>query len=181
MDSLNDKEVRMKCFKDEKRKGCNRVSVLLMAVIMLSECVQAAVVPSSKQTLELKAGWNLVTLTKPLDSMSSNVQKFLALRPVRYDVGYGTYVFCERGEDVKAGVGYWVFSREKKTVELALDTTQTASEPSLKKGWNLVGMTDGASWPNSAVVIWAWKNGRFVQVNKTELQVGCAYWAYFNA
>ena len=180
MDSLKDKEVRMKCFKDEKRKGCNRVSVLLMAVIMLSVCVQAAVVPSSKQTLELKAGWNLVTLTKPLDSMSSNVQKFLALRPVRYDVGYGTYVFCERGEDVKAGVGYWVFSREKKTVELALDTTQTASEPSLKKGWNLVGMTDGASWPDSATAIWGWENGNFKLLEKKDLKAGNAYWAFFN-
>ena len=72
----------MKCLKEEKRSGCNRVSVLVMAVMLLSVYVQAAAVPSSKQTLEVKAGWNLITLTRPLDTMTSNVQKFLSLKPV---------------------------------------------------------------------------------------------------
>ncbi|MBR4370674.1 MAG: hypothetical protein IKS92_06470, partial [Victivallales bacterium] len=93
----------MKYFKDEKRNGCNRVSVLLMVVIMLSLCVQGAVVPVSTQTLELKPGWNLVTLMKPLDSKPVNLQKLLELKLVRYDVDCGAYVFCDRSEDVKAG------------------------------------------------------------------------------
>ena len=166
----------MRCFTDEKRNNGSRMAVLLAAVMLLSVCVQAAVVPSSKQTLELKAGWNLVTLTKPLDSMSSNVQKFLSLRPVRYDVDSGAYVFCNRLEDMKAGVGYWVFSREKKTVELALDTTQAAVEPSLEKGWNLVGMTDGAAWADSATAIWGWQDGSFKLFEKKDLKAGIAYW-----
>ena len=141
----------------------------------------SAVVPVSTLTLQLNPGWNLVTLTRPLESMQSNVNKFLALRPFAFDAKNQTYVFCARAENLKPGVGYWIYSDKSQTVELALDTTQTVGQPTLKAGWNLVGMTDGASWPNSAVVIWAWKNGRFVQVNKTELQVGCAYWAYFNA
>ena len=118
----------------------------------------------------------MVTLTKPLDSMPNNIQKFLELRPVRYDADYRTYVFCVQGEDVKAGVGYWVFSREKKTVELALDTTQTAAEPSLKKGWNLVGMTDGAAWVNSVTTIWGWQDGSFKLFEKKDLKAGIAYW-----
>ena len=166
----------MRCFINEKRNNDSRMAVLLAAVMLLSVCVQAAVVPSSKQTLELKAGWNLVTLTKPLDSMPSNIQKFLELKPIRYDADYRTYVFCVRGEDVKAGVGYWVFSREKKTVELALDTTQTAAEPSLKKGWNLVGMTDGAAWVNSVTTIWGWQDGSFKLLEKKDLKAGIAYW-----
>ena len=154
------------------------MAVLLAAVMLLSVCVQAAVVPSSKQTLELKAGWNLVTLTKPLDSMSSNVQKFLSLRPVRYDVDSGAYVFCNRLEDMKAGVGYWVFSRGAQTIELALDVNAAVDQPVLKKGWNLIGMTDGASWPNSGMVSWAWESGRFKQVDVKDLQTGQAYWAW---
>ena len=77
---------------------------------------------------------------------------------------------------MKAGVGYWVFSREKKTVELALDTTQTAAEPSLKKGWNLVGMTDGAAWVNSVTTIWGWQDGSFKLLEKKDLKAGFAYW-----
>ena len=82
-------------------------------------------------------------------------------------------------EDMKAGVGYWVFSREKKTVELALDTTQAAVEPSLEKGWNLVGMTDGASWADSATAIWGWQDGSFKLLEKKDLKAGIAYWALF--
>ena len=170
----------MNCLENEKRSGWNRVSVLMMAVMLLSVCMQAAVVPSSKQTLELKAGWNLVTLTRPLDSMSNNIQKFLSLKPIRYDIDRGAYVFSERAEDVKAGIGYWVYSREKKTVELVLDTTQTAAQPSLEKGWNLVGMTDGATWADSAMAIWGWEDGYFKLLDKNNLKNGNAYWALFN-
>ena len=169
-------EVKMKCLEDEKRSRYSSVAILWMAVMLLSVCMQAAVVPSSKQTLELKPGWNLVTLTRPLDSMANNVQKFLSLKPIRYDIDRGAYVFSERAEDVKAGIGYWVYSREKKTVELALDTTQTAAEPSLGKGWNLVGMMEGAAWADSATAIWGWDDGSFKLLEKKDLKAGIAYW-----
>ena len=173
--------MKMKCLEEEKRSGCNSVWGLVVAVMLLSVCVQAAVVPSSKQTLELKPGWNLVTLIKPLDSMPGNMQKFLSLRPIRFDIRNGAYVFCERAEDVKAGIGYWVFSRENKTVELALDTTQTATMPSLEKGWNLIGLTDDMSWPDLAKAIWSWRNGSFkLVVEKEDLKAGIAYWVFFN-
>ena len=141
----------------------------------------SAVVPVSKQTLELKPGWNLVTLIRPLESLPGNVNKFLSLNPIGFDGQCNTYMICNGAEDFKAGAAYWIFSFKSQTVELALDTTQTDVQPAVKAGWNLVGMTAGASWPNSAVVIWAWKDGRFVQVDKTAVQIGYAYWAYFNA
>ena len=168
--------MQIQYFIDEKRRGYNKVAILLVAVLLMTFCVQAAVVPSSKQTLELKSGWNLVTLMKPLDSMSGNIQNFLSLMPMRYDIGCGAYVFCERAEDVKAGVGYWVFSRGKKTVELALDTMQMAVQPSVEKGWNLVGMTDVAAWADSAMSIWGWPNGSFKLFKKKDLKIGDAYW-----
>ena len=176
----DNKETRMRCFTDEKRNNSNRMAVLMVAVMLLSVCVQAAVVPSSKQTLELKPGWNLVTLMKPLDSKPVNLQKLLELKLVRYDVDCGAYVFCDRSEDVKAGVGYWVFSQKKQTIELALDVDSAVMQPTVTKGWNLVGMTDGASWPDSAVAIWGWQDGSFKPIEKKDLKVGNAYWAFFN-
>ena len=134
----------------------------------------SAVVPVSTQTLQLRFGWNLVTLTWPLESMQSNVDKFLSLKPMAYDGDRRCYVACNRADDLNAGYGYWIFSRKSQTVELALDPNQAAVQPNLKAGWNLVGMTNGASWPKSAVVIWGWKNGRFVIVDKTKLQTGHA-------
>ena len=171
----------MQCSTDEKRNGCANVRVWVMVAMLLSISTMGAVVPVSTQTLELKPGWNLVTLTRPLDSMSGNVQTFLDMNPVRYDIGVRAYVFCDRSEDVKAGVGYWVFSHDKKTVELALDVDSAVVQPTLTKGWNLVGMTDGASWVKLDVPIWTWKNGCFVPVvDKSKLQVGNAYWIYIN-
>ena len=169
----------MRCFTDEKRNNGSRKAVLLIAVILLAVCAQGAVVPVSTQTLELKPGWNLVTLMKPLDSMSGNVQIFLAMNPVRYDIGVRAYVFCNHSEDVKAGVGYWVFSQEKKTVELALEDNSAVVQPTVTKGWNLVGMTDGALWPDSAAAIWGWQDGSFKLLDKKDLKVGNAYWALF--
>ena len=171
----------MRCVTDEKKNNDSRMGVLLAAVMLLAVSVQGAVVPVSTQTLELKPGWNLVTLLKPLDSKPVNAQKLLALKVMCYDVKAGAYVSCDRLEDVKAGVGYWVFSQEKQTIELALDVNSAAAEPSLEKGWNLVGMTEGASWVKLDVPIWAWENGCFVQVvDKLKLQVGNAYWIYMN-
>ncbi len=140
----------------------------------------SAVVPISKQTLQLRPGWNLVTLIHPLESMQSNVNKFLSLKPMAYDADRRCYVACNRAEDIKAGDGYWIFSNNSQAVELALDSKQTAGQMALKAGWNLVGVMDKASWANSAVHIWAWKNGHFAQVTEKELQAGNAYWIYMN-
>ena len=167
------------CVMDKKKNGSNRLVMLLIAIILLVGNAEAAVVPSSssKQTLELKPGWNLVTLTRPLDSMQGNVQKFLSLKPIRFDVNNGAYVVCERMEDLKAGIGYWVFSREKQTIELALDGTQPVAEPTLASGWNLVGKTDSEAWAETATLIWGWENGYFKIISNNELKVGHAYWA----
>ena len=105
IDILKKMEVKMKCLEEEKRKECNSVWGLVVAIMLLSVCVQAAVVPSSKQTLELKPGWNLVTLAKPLDAMPGNVQKFLSLKPVFFDFRTFSFVFCNRAEDLKTGIG----------------------------------------------------------------------------
>ena len=151
-------------------------------VLGLFLCITAfsAVIPISVQTLQLKPGWNLVTLTRPLESMPGNIDKFLSLKPFAFDYNSRAYIRCNKAVDLKAGYGYWIYSDKSQTVELALDTTQTVGQTTLMKGWNLVGMTDEASWPNSTDFIWTWKNGRFVQVNQTELQVGNAYWIYIN-
>ena len=154
----------------------NMTFMLALTMVMVSISAPAAVVPESVQTVKLRAGWNLVTLTKPLESMPSNVSKFLKLNPIRIDDNMRSYVVCTP-EDIKAGIGYWVFSETKQTLELALDVTNTSFQPTLKQGWNLVGMTEGATWSSVASDIWAWQNGCFKRIEKKDLQTGLAYWA----
>ena len=135
--------------------------------------------PQPTQILELHSGWNMVTVTKPLASKPDGVHKFLELKPIMQDVEHHVLVVCGKEEDVKTGVGYWVFSRQSQTVELVQDKEQAVQKTELQSGWNFVGMTEDASWPDSASAIWSWQNGRFVPINNIEdLQVGQAYWIY---
>ena len=134
--------------------------------------------PQPSQTLELHPGWNIVTLTKPLKDSLDGLQKFLWLKPIMFDAENSSLVVCDSADAVKAGIGYWVFSRSRQTIELVQDTEQPVSQVELKQGWNFVGMTEESTWPDAASVIWTWQNGRFVPVEKAELQVGYSYWVY---
>ena len=134
--------------------------------------------PQPTQILELRPGWNMVTVVKTLASKPDGVHKFLELKPIMQDIEHHAFVICGKEADVKAGVGYWVFSRQSQTVELVQDKEQAVQQPQLQSGWNFVGMTEDSDWMSSAIVIWGWRNGRFVQVEKEDLQIGCAYWIY---
>ena len=134
--------------------------------------------PQPTQILELRPGWNMVTVTKPLASKPDGVHKFLELKPIMQDVEHQVFVMCGKEADVKAGVGYWVFSRQSQTVELVQDKEQSVQKTEWQSGWNFVGMTEDASWIETATSIWTWRNGRFVPVEKEDLQVGKAYWIY---
>ena len=94
------------------------------------------------------------------------------------DVEHHVFVMCGKEADVKAGVGYWVFSRQSQTLELVQDKEQSVQKTEWQSGWNFVGMTEDASWIETATSIWTWRNGRFVPVEKEDLQVGKAYWIY---
>ncbi len=132
------------------------------------------------QILELLPGWNFVTLTKQLKNNPDGVQKFLALKPMMLSADNGAIVMCGDGASLKAGIGYWVYSRSRQLVEFVQDTETPVSQVNLKHGWNFVGMTEDAAWPDSATAIWTWRNGRFIPVEKEDLRVGCSYWVYIN-
>ena len=88
-------------------------------------------------------------------------------------------VVCHDASSIKIGIGYWVYSKVSQSVELVQDTEMPVSQIELKPGWNFVGMTEDALWPDFDVAIWGWQNGRFVPINNIEdLQVGQAYWIY---
>jgi hypothetical protein len=137
-------------------------------------------VPQPTQILELCPGWNMVMLEKPLKNKPDGVQKFLALKPMAWDVAHSAIVICGDKTAVKAGIGYWIYSRISQSVELVQDTETPVSQVNLKHGWNFVGMTEDAAWPDSATAIWTWRNGRFIPVEKEDLRVGCSYWVYIN-
>jgi len=63
---------------------------LLILCLLASLFAMAAVDPVSSQKLELKPGWNLVTLTQPIADESATL--FLSLKP--NDAGHQEQVLC---------------------------------------------------------------------------------------
>ncbi|MBQ6472840.1 MAG: hypothetical protein IJJ33_12720 [Victivallales bacterium] len=136
----------------------------------------AAVDPISVQKLELRPGWNLVTLTRSLTAESA--LHFLKLHPMTLDVTGMCYVQCTGKDDLKVGVGYWVFSRTpQQTIELVHDLAQTSYETAdLTAGWNLIGVAETSTWQTLATKIWQWVNGHYQSASQEELAAGKAYW-----
>ena len=136
----------------------------------------AAVEPVASQKLELKPGWNLVTIQFPV--VEADLERFLALQPMRLDAARKCFVRCVRKSEVKVGAGYWVYSRGAQTVELTQDQSQTAwSTMPLSSGWNLIGVASQSAWQGRASVIWQWLDGGYQVVSPAELTAGSAYWA----
>ena len=136
----------------------------------------AAVDPISSQKLELKPGWNLVTLTRPITAESA--ERFLALHPMKLDADNKCYVRCTSKDVLKVGVGYWIFSRTTQPpIDLVHEQSQTTWETAiLTQGWNLIGVANNSTWMPKATDIWQWLNGKFQKVSKEDPTVGNAYW-----
>ena len=90
-----------------------RQILVSICLLLCAAVTWAAVEPVSSQKMELRSGWNLVTLTRPLDAKGA--ETFLALNPMT--LKNNGYVLCNTSSMLIAGCGYWVFSREAVTVE----------------------------------------------------------------
>ena len=156
----------------------SRKNWVVLAVVLFAGSVllQAAVVPKSTQTVELKPGWNLVTLEHPIvDDIEA--KSFLVLQPMTLDAETKSYVRCTSLADLKIGVGYWVFSANGQEIQLTKDQSQTTWETAtLKPGWNLLGVADNSDWQSQAAAVWQWLNGHFQKISKTAVAAGKAYW-----
>ena len=151
---------------------------LLILCLLGSISVFSAVGPVSIQKIELKHGWNLVTLTRPVIEASQGT--FLLFQPMTYNPVRKCYVRCTHKEELKIGVGYWVYVDNAQPLELINDLGQaTWQTAALTRGWNLIGMTDNSSWQNQATIIWQWKDGKFKIITKEDLTVGQAYWVMY--
>ncbi|MBR4900426.1 MAG: hypothetical protein IKZ46_05755 [Victivallales bacterium] len=131
------------------------------------------------QILKLHPGWNMVALTQPLKDNADGVQKFLSLRPMMLSADRSSFVICGDATAVKPGVGYWVYSRSRQSIELAQDMETPVSQVNLTHGWNFVGILEDSDWKSSDVIVWAWVNGRFKQIDKSDMRAGRAYWVYY--
>lgn len=119
--------------------------ILPILFLLLCVAASAAVKPIGSQTIDLKPGWNLVTLERPV--IAADAERFIALKPITLDAAQKGYVFCSDKDKFKIGTGYWIFSKTAQTIELTREQSQTTWETTgLNNGWNLVGVADNSTW-----------------------------------
>lgn len=153
-------------------------TVVVLALLSLAISAFAAVRPVSRQVLELKPGWNLVTIAKPLvDDSSKSIEHFLELSPFVLNPSSKCLVQCLDKADIKVGAGFYIFSRSAKSVEIVFDATQTSWDAvEAVPGWNLLGIIPDSTWQGEATQCWQWLDGCFQDIATAQLEAGNAYW-----
>ena len=149
-----------------------RLLVLALCLLSIMAFADVILVPG----VELRAGWNLVTLRCPI--AQEDVATLLSLGPMRFDAANQCYVRCASASDIKVGVGYWVFI-SGTPVLLPPDQTQNSWQTAgwSGSGWQLLGAATNSSWQPQATELWQWRNGNFQKIAVGDLAIGQAYWA----
>ncbi|MBR4675931.1 MAG: hypothetical protein IKP00_15845 [Victivallales bacterium] len=73
--------------------------------LLLCLSAAAAVRPVDNQTITLKPGWNLVTVERPV--IDSDMEKFLALKPMMLDAARKCHVICADRNSLAIGTEYF--------------------------------------------------------------------------
>ena len=127
-----------------------------------------------RQSMELEAGWNLVTSTLHLDEGSE--RELLALSPLVYDEAAGAYQLAVEG-DCTPGRALWVHSAQEASLVLSGSAVEEWSFD-FNGGLKLLGVVKEVAegeWNDGKKAVWEWKDGRF-QRAKGNLKPGKAYW-----
>lgn len=106
-------------------------------------------VPPATSTLPLSAGWNFVSVPRPLAPGSDTAAIFASVDTadhsvLRYDTASGAWSALKADDPIRPLEGYWIYSVRNTAVPLTLSTTspQAPPERALKAGWSAIGFSD---------------------------------------
>ena len=125
-------------------------------------------------TLELKKGWNLISLPHFANNPEINA---LLGGLMAGNVWQWKDNLVTESEVVKPRTGYWLYCERNTTIDIpgVLDTF-AANE--LHPGWNLVGVVNSQSLPEGSRSSWTWNGNQFVVTDALERWK--AYWIYMD-
>ena len=141
-------------------------------------------------TLNLRAGWNMVSFPVQPDNVDPDSTFPEYFITYRWNAASPSYVLCggspvEPDEPIAPGVGYWVFVSAAENVAVS-GTRVDNLTLSLSKGWNLIGLPLGGGSiadpdddPDNSVLQFAytWQNGSYV-LTTDNLVAGAGYWVF---
>jgi hypothetical protein len=137
-------------------------------------------------TLNLWAGWNMISFPVMLDNKNPHSIFPGDYTMFRWDAENKRYVLCT-DENIENGVGYWIYVLENENVVVS-GTPVDSLALSLSAGWNLIGSPlGGASMaspdtdpPNSVLpYAFTWDpENRMYTPPTSDLVAGAGYWVY---
>jgi hypothetical protein len=151
-----------------------------------SESRTFTVTTSVSFTLNLQAGWNMISFPVMLDNKDPHSIFTGDYTMFRWDAENKRYVLCT-DENIENGVGYWVYVSAAENVVVS-GTPVDSLTLSLSAGWNLIGVPLGGEnianpddTPDNSVLPYAftWDPGnRMYTPPMTDLVAGAGYWVY---
>jgi hypothetical protein len=157
-----------------------------------SATVFVTVVATDVHSLDLKSGWNLVSLT----SISQELQLSTALASEisaalvddeiqEWNAETQEFRKVEAAE-LRAGVGYWMYANHDAMITYNVLSDEIQEAPVLQPSWNLsgiVGLVDHAVLnsvfsPRSVV---SFSDGQYHRLDSRRLKPSCGYWVYYLA
>jgi hypothetical protein len=132
--------------------------------------------PETSETLNLVAGWNLVSfaLQGADDSLDSVFGNTAGMVVWTFDADTQAY---QAATQIQPGLGYWVFAPSALTIAHT-GVPAIAATANLKAGWNLVGAVATVSLPVGTTG-YTWDSATQQQIPVTSLLVpGKGYWLF---
>ena len=128
---------------------------------------------------KLIPGWNLIGIPFALDEASQ--ADFLSKVVVyAYDEAANNYIPAEL-TTLEAGVSYWVFADEAKSITVKAADGEALNGVALKAGWNWVAPLKGSelAMPAAARIVWFYTQDGYRQATEdADIVVGRGYWIY---
>ena len=125
-------------------------------------------------TLELKKGWNLISL--PHFANNPEINALLGGLKAGNVWQWKDNLVTE-SEVVKPRTGYWLYCERNTTIDIP-GVLDTFAAKDLHPGWNLVGVVSNQFLSASATSAWTWDGNQFVIA--TSLERWKAYWIYMD-
>ena len=155
-----------------------------------SATVFVTVVATDVHSLELKSGWNLVSLTgisqelQLSTALASEISAALVDDEIQ-EWSAETQEFRKvEAAELRPGVGYWMYADHDAMITYNVLSDEIQEAPVLQPGWNLVGivgLVDHAVLNNvfSPRSVVGFSDGQYRRLDSRRLKPSCGYWVYY--
>ncbi len=160
--------------------GANQITVTARDAENLAGSAALTIVYGITQSLDLKAGWNLISVqVEPCVPGINAILQNAGIPPADGAAWKWTNPHLEKADEIHPMQGYWLYLKQPAILPIT-GLAPDRSSRELTQGWHLVGpVGNSIAFQNHAAVdgtIWRWNGRHFIPVQV--LEKGYGYWLH---